>query len=137
MENSGYTKEQLEQIMEEIAPLQADFTDAIMRAADKIGVDRDGLYIHATNVLGIAARIGTYKDYEIPSAADVAPVKHAFNDNDKYHSVDEFRCSECGMHLEGWSAYFEDEDDGEYTAEYEFRYCPNCGARMDGDSNDC
>ena len=129
----AYNQEQLNQIMEIIAPLQADFTDAIMRAADKIGVDRDELYIHATNVLGIAARIGTYKDYEIPASSDVEPVRHGHNANEKYHAVDEFRCSECGIHIEDWTAFFEDEDDGEYTAEYEFRYCPNCGARMDGD----
>ena len=36
-----------------------------------------------------------------------------------YHKVRE--CSECG-----WT----------YDMVIEFNYCPNCGARMDGDSND-
>lgn len=49
------------------------------------------------------------------------------------HPVDEFKCSVCGITLEGWTRVVTDEDDGElYYYEYEFRYCPNCGARMKG-----
>lgn len=49
------------------------------------------------------------------------------------HPVDEFKCSVCGITLEGWSRVITDEDDGElYYYEYEFKYCPNCGARMKG-----
>ena len=49
------------------------------------------------------------------------------------HPVDEFVCSNCGIHLEGWTRVVTDEDDGElYYYEYEFKYCPNCGAKMKG-----
>ena len=49
------------------------------------------------------------------------------------HPVDEFVCSKCGIHLEGWTRVVTDEDDGElYYYEYEFKYCPNCGAKMKG-----
>lgn len=49
------------------------------------------------------------------------------------HPVDEFKCSVCGITLEGWSRVVTDEDDGElYYYEYEFKYCPNCGAKMKG-----
>ena len=127
-----YTKEQQERIVAELTPLQTDYLHGVIRAADKIGVDRDELLEQAMDVLDIAVVAFTYKEYDTPPA-DVAPIKHAYNANEKYHAVDEFRCSECGIHIEDWTAFFEDEDDGEYTAEYEFRYCPNCGARMDGD----
>ena len=51
------------------------------------------------------------------------------------HPVDEFVCSECGIALEGWTRVVTDEDDGElYYYEYEFKYCPNCGAKMKGDA---
>lgn len=54
--------------------------------------------------------------------ADVAPVVHAYN-----KSKDSFLCSACtfgdfGLFNHG----------GKYTP----KYCPNCGARMDGGRND-
>lgn len=104
----------------------------------KIYLDRSevlkkiGYVARAWGIFGSVKTALTDKIKALP-AADVAPVKHAFNANEKYHSVDEFRCSECGIHIEDWTTFFEDEDDGEHIAEYEFRYCPNCGARMDGD----
>lgn len=67
-------------------------------------------------------------------AADVEPVRHGKwkettscgKQNDlEYQKADTvFRCSECGYDFEheGYLAYF--------------NYCPNCGARMDGDNND-
>lgn len=49
------------------------------------------------------------------------------------HPVDEFKCSVCGITLEGWTRVVTDEDDGElYYYEYEFKYCPHCGAKMKG-----
>lgn len=53
------------------------------------------------------------------------------------HPVDEFKCSVCGITLEGWTRVVTDEDDGElYYYEYEFKYCPNCGAKMKGGESD-
>ena len=50
------------------------------------------------------------------------------------HPVDEFKCAVCGITLEGWTRVVTDEDDGElYYYEYEFKYCPNCGAKMKGE----
>lgn len=64
--------------------------------------------------------------------ADYVRVKHGENIGD-VHPVDEFVCSECGIVLEGWTRVVTDEDDGElFYYEYEFKYCPNCGAKMDG-----
>ena len=48
------------------------------------------------------------------------------------NTVDEFICSECGFHYEDVSETREDED-GEYSykVEFETKYCPNCGARVE------
>lgn len=50
----------------------------------------------------------------------------------KKHPVDEFICSECGFHYENVSETREDED-GEYfyKVEFETKYCPNCGAKVE------
>ena len=64
---------------------------------------------------------------------EAVPVVHGYNNNQNYHEVDEFRCSVCGLHLEDWSRRIFDEDTGdEFFVEYAFKYCPNCGSKMDG-----
>ena len=62
---------------------------------------------------------------------EAVPVVHGFNDNRNYHEVDEFRCSVCGLHLEDWERHVHDEG-AEFIREYEFKYCPECGAKMKG-----
>lgn len=53
--------------------------------------------------------------------------KNASYDN----PFDEFICSECGFMTEDFSEKRIDEDDGDVTYhEFEFRYCPNCGAKV-------
>ena len=62
---------------------------------------------------------------------DAAPVVHGKNIT-KRHPVDEFVCSECGIILFGYERLEIDEDeDDESCYEYEFKFCPNCGAKMD------
>ena len=69
-----------------------------------------------------------YSKLEIINAE---PVRHGHNENQKYHEVDEFRCSECGLHLEDWTRYVYDEDsDEKYAQEYVFKRCPECGAKI-------
>ena len=57
---------------------------------------------------------------EIPSA-DVAPVRHGRWINENFYT----RCSVCGN-----MAIYD-----KYGQEVESDYCPNCGARMDGDTD--
>ena len=55
-------------------------------------------------------------------AADVAPVVHGRWIDNKSHGYEwAFNCSECG-YIDG------------YPFEDRHKYCPNCGARMDGES---
>ena len=58
---------------------------------------------------------------EIP-AADVAPVVHGKWDVVEGRRLDNAICSNCGRRFQ---AYYE-----------AYRFCPNCGAKMDGGDND-
>lgn len=64
-----------------------------------------------------------YDDCPLP---DVAPVVHGrWEENeDEYYSLHIVKCSVC---REEWC--FEVEDD---IFDLNYRYCPNCGAKMDG-----
>ena len=57
-------------------------------------------------------------------AADVEPVRHGYNVKWDYPSL--FECSLCG-----WAC--DDTYPGD-TATY--KYCPNCGAKLDGEEDD-
>lgn len=60
--------------------------------------------------------------YETPTA-DVAPVRHGRWEN--YDGMGYLVCSEC-------RDVYIDED---WLKDGKWNYCPNCGARMDGDKN--
>ncbi len=64
---------------------------------------------------------------QIP-AVDVRPERHGRNITDM-NPVDEFICSECEFVMRDTSGY-----DGEEEVKYEFelKFCPKCGAKMDG-----
>lgn len=63
--------------------------------------------------------------------ADVQEVRHGKNIT-KIHPTDEFICSECGHMNEDISEKVYNEDgDYYYLREYQNKYCPNCGAKMD------
>lgn len=66
--------------------------------------------------------------------ADVAPVRHGKSIS-KMHYSDEFICSECGLIMRECCRYEIDEDaDGDESCYgFEFKYCPRCGAKMDGE----
>ena len=63
-------------------------------------------------------------------SAGIGKMKTCKNESDN-NPVDEFICSECGFMTEDFSEKRVDMDDGEVTYhEFEFRYCPNCGAKV-------
>ena len=70
-----------------------------------------------------------YGDCPLP---DVVEVKHGRNITEM-NPVDEFVCSECGFMLCDFTEIRIDEDT-HYNSYHEcyIKYCPNCGAKMDG-----
>ena len=59
--------------------------------------------------------------------ADVQEVRHGKNIT-KIHPADEFICSECGIVFKEMSEYIIEDD---VYREFYFKFCPNCGAKMD------
>ena len=86
----------------------------------------EGCNIHILAKMLQAGKLDRLMDdhHTIIETADVAPVVHGRWDGEKDHG--EFREVECtvcgGILLVKWS-----------TRLSEYRYCPNCGARMDGE----
>ena len=64
----------------------------------------------------------------VPSVAP-APEK-CYNKNQDYAECDQFVCSRCGIELQDWCRVERDEDGDITYHEYEFRFCPNCGAKL-------
>ena len=56
----------------------------------------------------------------IDNAPTIDPVKHGRWVHSEYAGIDYYQCNLCGKSVR-------------HTAE---NYCPNCGARMDGDDNE-
>ena len=71
---------------------------------------------------GWIARGGLYQLIRDFQSADVTPVVHGKNLNEEWPSL--FECSIC--HWSCWDTYCGDTDT--------YNYCPNCGARMDGEA---
>ena len=60
--------------------------------------------------------------------------KKCHNENKDYDDCDQFVCSNCGIELQDWHQVERDKDDGIVSYhEYEFHFCPNCGAKIEGE----
>lgn len=69
----------------------------------------------------------------MPSVKPQEP-KTGHNCNEDYADCDQFVCSECGIELQDWHSVERDEDDGDIIYhDYVFRFCPNCGAKMESE----
>ena len=53
-----------------------------------------------------------------------------------YADCDQFVCSECGIELQDWHTVERCEDGEVIFHEYEFRFCPNCGRRIEEGADD-
>jgi hypothetical protein len=79
-------------------------------------------YVH--NAISWAAR-------QIDYAPTVKSIPRTSNCNKRYAPCDEFLCRRCGLHLEDWRRFIFDPETGEPELyEYEFKYCPECGAAI-------
>ena len=63
-------------------------------------------------------------------AEDDRPVIHGKNVGEDYAECDQFVCSECGIELQDWHGVEHDEGGDIRCYEYEFNFCPNCGADL-------
>lgn len=68
---------------------------------------------------------GVYAVIENAPAADVAPVVHGRWEHDGGDFSDIWKCTACG---EDWFFEYDPTD-----ADTPVKYCPDCGARMDGE----
>lgn len=64
------------------------------------------------------------------TTADVQEVRHG-KDITTMNPVDEFECSECGFVCEICENLYDDEYILDWQREYNPKFCPNCGAKMD------
>lgn len=64
------------------------------------------------------------------TTADVQKVRHGKNIT-TMNPVDEFECSECGFVCEIFENLYDDEYILDWQREYNPKFCPNCGAKMD------
>lgn len=83
-------------------------------------IDRYAKTVTGENGTAIVEAVRDIVDIICP-AADVAPVRHGHWINKNFYT----RCSVCGK-----MAIYD-----KYGQEVESDYCPNCGARMDGDTD--
>lgn len=67
----------------------------------------------------------------VATVCEMEEIKHGKNLT-KAHHVDEFICSECGYMTEDCTEKkYSQDGDYCYLCEYEYKFCPNCGAKMD------
>ena len=110
--------------------------------AEKEYIEREALLneIEETRPLNwtdTAAEITEQADYDLfeilvksQPTADVQEVRHGKNIT-KINPVDEFECSECGFICEMSEIYYDDENKFYTYRDYNPKFCPNCGAKMD------
>lgn len=91
------------------------------------------------SIAPIASTCITTDDVYRAPTIDAVPVVHAENVTPTHYS-DEFLCGNCGFCCEITEIRHDDEYDfglGEASAhEYECKFCPDCGAKMDGGAAD-
>ena len=99
-------------------------TDAV-KIAEKYGLSNGSVLGRHTGLADCIAR-----DISELPAADVAEVVHGewLRSDDDWNSLTTIQCSLCS---EEWC--FETYDD---VSLLNYKYCPNCGARMDGGKDD-
>ena len=90
---------------------------------------------YSMETITVAKAIDRWSDEGCPPTIDAVPVVHAENVTPT-HSTDMFVCGNCGFTCEITKLIYEDEDHPEVgipiAFEYDCKYCPDCGAKMEG-----
>lgn len=109
---------------------------ALERRPCEDAISREAMFNYQQYLQGRMSNEENYKLWEfIKNLPSVVPTpKKCHNENHDYAGCDQFVCSNCGIELQDWHRAERDEDDGDITYhEYEFRFCPNCGAKVKDD----
>lgn len=93
------------------------------------GADFERIWIYST------VQLDMFNTVKAAPTIDAVPSVYARNVTPAHFS-DEFVCGNCGFCCEITEIRYDDEFGmGEASVyEYECKYCPNCGAKMDGDA---
>lgn len=71
---------------------------------------------------------------KVPSYSESIIMPNVTKNTSEIAHCDRFICEKCGIHLKDWARVeIEEYEDGykdEGLYEYEFEYCPNCGAKV-------
>lgn len=95
------------------------------RGCDGGCVVNEGMYREVMN---------TIEKHIVPSVTPTP--KKCHNENKDYDDCDQFVCSNCGIELQDWHSV-ERREDGDITYhEYEFHFCPNCGAKIESEDKE-
>ena len=100
---------------------------------DEYGTSFSSAYAEETDIIENALEL-YYEKLKEEKAICNTYTEKCHNENHDYAECDQFVCSNCGIELQDWHRVERDEDDGDVTYhEYEFNYCPNCGAKIGKD----
>lgn len=97
--------------MDDFASAINSVIETFCKFSDKHNFDRDNIIAFVAEKLQQFSELATVKNYEVREQPTIDTVRHG-----KW--VDGMKCSECGQ-----------------VDTTKPNYCPNCGAKMDGDKN--
>ena len=97
-------------------------------------IEREALLKHAislNNPHELGENVVPVSDIEAAPAADVAPVVHGRWREDTDPADGDLRCTHCRA---AWPKFVQDQiaEQGIWTLQTLFKYCPVCGCKMDG-----
>lgn len=119
--------EEVEEIVKALE--QESCEDAISRQAVLNTLDSTNNFLDETRTVENYKTLLEECYKNLPSVTP-AP-KKCHNVNTNYGECDQFVCSNCSIELQDWSRIERNEDgDDIIYHEYEFKYCPNCGAKI-------
>lgn len=97
------------------------------RLTKRIADGEEAFLFHSSLHEGIERLAELEDKIEIGELCDRKTCKNITDKN----PVDEFVCSSCGFIIDDFSSVKVDDDGEVFHYEYEIKYCPNCGAKVE------